>query len=182
MIGLGSDKNDKIKTEYCNKLKLTEVTIMSRVQELDIDNDDEIKQRLPIWLAEVANVSLPYLPLERWAMVSNSDNDKRRLAMVSRNRRNVKCATCATPSFMELLLAAVCKTWKCDRGKNMRLTKGQFSPRPLQCCRGEKCPELCLNNRRSCSPPTPDRQIRSCLRMNKGSPFHIDTSLCKTEC
>ena len=65
MIGLGSDKNDKIKTEYCNKLKLTEVTIMSRVQELDIDNDDEIKQGLPIWLAEVANVSLPYLPLER---------------------------------------------------------------------------------------------------------------------
>ena len=134
------------------------------------------------WSAKLTIISLPYLPLERLVLVSNSANNKRSLAMVSRNRRNVKCATCATPSFMELLLAAVCKTWKCDRGKNMRLTKGQFSPRPLQCCRGEKCPELCLNNRRSCSPPTPDRQIRSCLRMNKGSPFHIDTSLCKTKC
>ena len=75
------------------------------------------------WSAKLTIISLPYLPLERLvlvsnsannkrslAMVSNSDNDKRRLAMVSRNRRNVKCATCATPSFMELLLAAVCKT------------------------------------------------------------------------
>ena len=137
------------------------------------------------WSAKLTIISLPYLPLERLVLVSNSANNKRSLAMVSRNRRNVKCATCATPSFMELLLAAVCKTWKCDRGKNMRLTKGQFSPRPLQCCRGEKCPELCLNNRRSRSPPPsphPDRRIRSCLRMNKGSPFHIDTSLCKTKC
>ena len=171
--------SDKIKAEYCNKVSSqnNEQSLKNMIMKMMMKLGKGYQ-----WSAKLTIISLPYLPLERWAMVSNSDNDKRRLAMVSRNRRNVKCATCATPSFMELLLAAVCKTGKCDRGKNMRLTKGQFSPRPLQCCRGEKCPELCLNNRRSCSPPTPDRQIRSCLRMNKGSPFHIDTSLCKTEC
>ena len=124
------------------------------------------------WSAKLTIISIPYLPLERLVLVSNSANNKRSLAMVSRNRRNVKCATCATPSFMELLLAAVCKTWKCDRGKNMRLTKGQFSPRPLQCCRGEKCPELCLNNRRSRSPPPPPRQTDKKLSENEqGLPF-----------
>ena len=123
------------------------------------------------WSAKLTIISLPYLPLERLVLVSNSANNKRSLAMVSRNRRNVKCATCATPSFMELLLAAVCKTWKCDRGKNMRLTKGQFSPRPLQCCRGEKCPELCLNNRRSRSPPPPRQTDKKLSENEQGLPF-----------
>ena len=62
------------------------------------------------WSAKLIIISIPYLPPERLVLVSNSANNKRSLAMVSRNRRNVKCATCATPSFMELLLAAVCKT------------------------------------------------------------------------
>ena len=85
------------------------VKIMSRVQE----HDNEMMMKLGKgyqWSAKLTIISLPYLPLERLVLVSNSANNKRSLAMVSRNRRNVKCATCATPSFMELLLAAVCKT------------------------------------------------------------------------
>ena len=35
--------SDKIKADYCDKVK-----IMSRVQEHDNENDDEIRQRLPM--------------------------------------------------------------------------------------------------------------------------------------